>query len=137
MKKIILCGLLFLLTGCASVNNVVDAYLMTKFDPNEYKLITTVRFNAQKFKLQCDNAVASKSNATKIADDSLLYVLYNQYIPRNKELNLASQNLLGMANGLSDQYNKGPVSPAFCKVKFQNIETLAEKIQSAVAGRPR
>lgn len=137
MKKILALLVVGLLSGCASLNDVVDAYLMTKFDPNEYKLITTVRFNAQKFKTQCDNAVASKANANKVADDALLYVLYNQYIPRNKELNLASQNLLGIANGLRDQYDRGTVSPAFCKVKFQNIETFAEKIQSAVAGRPR
>ena len=65
-------------------------------------------------------------------------MLYSEHIPRNKDMIDASKSLHEIAKGLSDQYAKSDkVSPAFCRIKFQNIETSADKIQTVVAGRPR
>jgi hypothetical protein len=67
-----------------------------------------------------------------------MFMLYSEHIPRNKDLIEASKNLHAIAKGLSDQYIKSEkVSAAFCRIKFQNIETSADKIQTVVAGRPR
>ena len=134
MKKFILIPLLFALNGCA----LVDAYLMTHYDPNEYQIITGVRLQAQQSKTQCDDAAVSKTNAARITSDTQMFVLYSEHIPRNKDLIDASKNLHDIAKGLNDQYNKNDkVSPAFCKIKFQSVETSADKIQSVVARRPR
>lgn len=134
MKKLMLVPLLFVLSGCA----LVDAYLMTKYDPNEYQLITSVRLQAQQAKEQCSDAAISKNNSIKVTSDTQLFMLYSEHIPRNKDMIDASKNLHDIAKGLSDQYAKSDkVSPAFCRIKFQNIETSADKIQTVVAGRPR
>lgn len=134
MKKFLLVPLIFMLGGCA----LVDAYLMTKYDPNEYQLITSIRLSAQQSKELCNDVAVSKVNAAKLESDTKLFVMYSEHIPRNKDLVDASQNLHGIAKGLNDQYIKSEkVSPAFCKIKFQNVETASDKIQNAVAGRPR
>lgn len=134
MKKLLLIPLLFALNGCA----LVDAYLMTKYDPNEYQLITSVRLQAQQAKEQCSDAAVSKINSVRVTSETQLFMLYSEHIPRNKDLIDASKSLHDIAKGLSDQYAKSDkVSPAFCKIKFQNVETSADKIQTVVAGRPR
>jgi hypothetical protein len=134
MKKFLLIPLLFALNGCA----LVDAYLMTKYDPNEYQLITSVRLQAQQAKEQCSDAAVSKTNSVKVTSEAQMFMLYSEHIPRNEDMISASKNLHDIAKGLSDQYAKSDkVSPAFCKIKFQNIETSADKIQTVIAGRPR
>ncbi len=134
MRKLILIPLVALLNGCA----LVDAYLMTKYDPNEYQLITSVRLQAQQAKEQCSDAAVSKTNSVRVTSDTQLFMLYSEHIPRNKDMIDASKNLYDIAKGLNDQYAKSDkVSPAFCRIKFQNIETSADKIQTVVAGRPR
>jgi hypothetical protein len=134
MKKFILICLLLGLQGCA----LIDAYLMTKYDPNEYQMITVIRAQAQQAKSNCDNLDQSKNTSLKVTTDSHMFMLYSEHIPRNKDLIEASKNLHAIAKGLSDQYIKSEkVSAAFCRIKFQNIETSADKIQTVVAGRPR
>jgi hypothetical protein len=134
MKKLLVSLAVLSLSGCA----LVDAYLMTKYDPNEYTLITSIRAEAQQFKTQCDDPVVSRANATKLSTDTQLFVLYSEHIPRNKDLISAGQSLNAIAKGLSDQYAKADkVSTAFCKIKFESVETSADKIQGVVAGRPR
>ena len=99
MKKLLLVPLLFVLNGCA----LVDAYLMTKYDPNEYQLITSVRLQAQQAKEQCSDAAVSKVNAVKVTSDTQMFMLYSEHIPRNKDMIDASKNLNDIAKGLSDQ----------------------------------
>ena len=134
MKKLLLILLLSTLGGCA----LVDAYLMTKYDPNEYQLITEVRLEAQQAKNQCDDLLTSKTNVIKTVYKIQMFMLYSEHVPRNKDMIEASKSLYEIVKGLNDQYVKSDrVSPAFCKIKFQNIETSADKIQAVVAGRPR
>jgi len=134
MKKLLLAVMISMLSGCA----VVDAYLMTHYDPNEYKLITDIRAEAQIYKSQCDDTVTSKANAIKMSNDTQLFVLYSEHIPRNKDLISASNDLHTIAQGLADQYAKfDKVSPGFCKIKFTSIESNADKMQTTIAGRPR
>jgi hypothetical protein len=134
MKKLLLALSILTLSGCA----VVDAYLMTKYDPNEYALITNIRAESQIFKNQCDNVSIARMNASKVSTDTQMFVLYSEHIPRNKDLIDASNKLNEIAKGLTDQYSKtDKVSPAFCKIKFESIENSADKMQTVIGGRPR
>lgn len=134
MKKLLLVSLLMVLSGCT----IIDAYLMTHYDPNEYKLITEIRASAQMYKTQCDNFETSKLNSAKLAANTQLFALYSEHIPRNDDLISASKDLHTLAQGLADQYIKSEkVSPAFCKVKYNSIETSADKMQTVIARRPR
>jgi len=133
MKKLLLIPLL-LLSGCT----LLDAYLMTHYDPNEYKLITDIRAEAQFAKAQCDDPVASKANAVKVANDTQVFVLYSEHVPRNEQVISASRDLHTIAQGLADQYAKfDKVSPGFCKIKFTSVESNADKMQTTIARRPR
>jgi hypothetical protein len=133
MKKILIALSLGILQGCT----LLDAYLMTNYDPNEYQLITHIRAEARQFKTQCDDANISKFNAGKVAHTTQLFVLYSEHIPRNENLIEASKALNVIAQGLLTQYQNDKVSPAFCKIKFENIETSADKLQKVIGGRPR
>jgi hypothetical protein len=133
MKKILTAVAITLLSGCS----VLDAYLLTHYDPNEYKLITEIRAEAQLFKEQCDDADASKLNAIKLSNDTQLFVLYSEHVPHNDTVISASRDLHTLAQGLADQYNKAKVSPAFCKIKFTSVETSANRMQQTIGSRPR
>lgn len=133
MKKILISLAVLSLSGCA----LIDAYLM-KYDPNEYQLISDIRTTASLSKEKCDNFNESKNNALVIANKTFGFVQFAQYVPRNEQVKNASVELNKMAQGLKDQYNKtDKVSPAFCKIKFQNIESSAEIIQRTVGDKPR
>ena len=134
MRKLLIAAVISLLSGCA----LVDAYLMTHYDPNEYQLITDIRADAQQYKAQCANEEASKLNATKLAVSTQRFVLFSEHVPRNENMIAASKQLNDMSKGLVDQYAKpAKVSAMFCKIKFENIETSADKMQKVIAGRPR
>ena len=111
---------------------------MTHYDPNEYKLITDIRAEAQLAKSQCDDPVLSKANAVKVANDTQLFVLYSEHVPRNDDVISASKDLHTIAQGLADQYAKfDKVSPGFCKIKFTSVESNADTMQTIIGKRPR
>ena len=134
MKRLIPLILIPLFAGCT----LLDAYLMTKYDANEYKLAVEIRTDAVKYKKQCDNADASKANANAIADKTQLFEHYSEHIPRNDNGASASRNLNEIAQGLAKRYNSGDkVSTTFCRLKFEGIEIGAVTVQSVLAKRPR
>ena len=133
MKKFVLASAVALLSGCT----LLDAYLM-KYDPNEYQMISDIRTTANISKSQCDNPLMSVSNATVIANKTLAFEQFTQYVPRNDKVKAASVELNKMAQGLKAQYEKSEkVSPVFCKLKFGGIEQSAETIQRVVGDKPR
>ena len=135
MKKLlIIMGLSIFLPGCA----LVDAYLMTKYDPNEYKLITEIRADAQLAKKNCEDNTVSKMNSIIVANKTHLFELYSQEVPRNQNVINASKDLNEIAQGLETRYNQStPVSPAYCKLKFTSIESNAGTMQHTIGARPR
>jgi hypothetical protein len=133
-KTFLIVGLSVLLPGCA----LVDAYLMTKYDPNEYKLITEIRADAQLAKKTCDDGTISKMNAIIVANKAHLFELYSQEVPRNQNVINASKDLNEIAQGLETRYNQPtPVSAAYCKLKFESIEHNAGTMQHIIGARPR
>ena len=132
MKRLILITLL-LLNGCA----LVDAYRMTKYDPNEYRMITEIRYSAQQAKTQCNNATLSQNNSINLSTQTHIFVLYSEHVPSNDRVIAAANELDAIAQGLSNQYTKATVSTAFCRIKFENIESSADYMQKVIGARPR
>ena len=132
MKKLLLISVLAL-SGCGTM---MESYLM-KYDPNEYEQITNIRTTAGFSKTTCDNEVVAKDRAEQLAKQTTLFKNYAQYLPHNSKVISASADLDSMAQGLTAQYQKGKVSPIFCKVKFEGIEKSAEIMQQTIGAKPR
>ena len=122
-----------LLSSCA----LYDAYMMTGYDPNEYRIIAEIRTDAYNSKQHCDNKLLSEASAVAVADKTQLFEFYEEQIPRNNNGINASRELNKIAQGLKRAYTTGPVSPTFCKLKFESIEHSAQTIQHVVGSRPR
>ena len=133
MKRIFLAAFAVSLTSCA----LWDAYMMAPYDASEYLQITEIRASAGQYRKQCDNPVLTPVNAQAMANRTDLFEKYEELIPRNDNGYRAAQALNEIAQGLNTAYVKGPVSPVFCKLKYNNIEHSAELIQRVTAGRPR
>lgn len=134
MKKILAFAAVGLLSGCS----VIDAYLMTKYDSNEYRIIAEIRTEARQYKTECNNPLLSAPNARAMADKTELFEVYSEHIPRNTNVINASRELNKIAQGLADSYRRDkPPSAAFCKIKFETIETNAATMQNIIGARPR
>lgn len=134
MKKLLVCALILALNGCA----VWDAYFMTGYDSNEYRIITEIRTDAGFYKEQCDAVEASRTNAMAMSHKTMLFQNYESQIPKNSNGINASRELNKIAQGLKERYKSGPpVSATFCRLKFTSIENSAETIQHVVGNRPR
>ena len=133
MKTLIIMATV-VLNGCA----VYDAFMMAPYDPNEYKLITEVRVDAEFYRSQCDNPSLAPGNAQTIAAKTNLFEKYQEMIPRNNNGYRAAKALNEITQGLSVQYTKSTsVSTTFCRLKYNTIEKSAESIQRITARRPR
>jgi hypothetical protein len=133
MKRISLILSVFLLSGCA----VWDAFFMAPYDANEYLLITEIRVDAGQYREQCANPVLAPVNATAMARKTTLYKKYSEHIPKNENGYKSAEALNQIAQGLDTAYNKGTVSPTFCRLKYISIENSAALIQQITARRPR
>lgn len=132
MKKLLLLSLLTL-AGCGTL---LDSYLM-KYDANEYMMITSIRTSAHQFKTGCGDQVQSKANALILNNQTTLFKNYVQYLPHNDKVIDASKELDKITEGLTNQYQKGSVSLAFCKIKFESVEKSAETMQRVIGDKPR
>jgi sugar diacid utilization regulator len=133
MKKLLLL-VAVALSGCT----VVDAFLLTPYDANEYAQINAIRTQANAMQNDCVDMVKSSNNAAAMARLTQEYEFYSQHIPRNDDGYSMSKSINEMAQGLKKQYDTSlKVSPVFCKFKFQGIERSAETAQKVVGARPR
>ena len=110
---------------------------MTKYDPNEYRMITEIRYSAQQAKTQCNNTTISQNNSINLSTQTHIFVLYSEHVPSNDQVIAAANELDAIAQGLSNQYTNATVSAAFCRIKFENIETSADYMQKVIGARPR
>ena len=134
MKKLlIIIGLSILLPSCA----LVDAYLMTKYDPNEYKLATDIRTQASFAKELCNYPLISKTNAENIVFLTTTLKNYAEQLPHNKPMQESSIQLNDIAQGLKNQYNSEKVSEVFCRIKFKSIEDNSIKMQQIEGSKPK
>ena len=132
MKRLIVL-LLPLLSSCA----VYDAITMTGFDPNEYRIITEIRVDANHYKDACANPLIAQTNAVAMAYKTDLFEIYSEQIPGNDDGYKAAKSLNEIAQGLTRRYDIPPVPPLFCKLKYSSIESSAKVIQYTLGNRPR
>jgi hypothetical protein len=124
MKKLILIGLIATqLTGCS----LWKAYNTAPYDTNEYKLITEIRTISQIGK--CD-----KESVESLYFASLQVKNFSQYIPHNERTSTMDSELFRLVDEL---HNRANPSPAYCQAKLSVIGTASERIQQAIAKRPR
>lgn len=134
MKKLLSVMAFSMLSGCAAV----DAYLMTHFDPVEYRMITEIRYDAHNGIADCEDVVASRTNANSLAYKVGLYHAYELDIPHNEDSIKASAALDEIAQGLKTRYaGTDKVGAMYCKLKFGGIESSATLIQQVQGKRPR
>jgi hypothetical protein len=135
MKKLLLI-LALSLTGCSTVETLKETFFM-KYDSNEYTQITAIRTNAQLATASCDKPDDAKVNAQGLSKQTTLFKNQTEFLPYNTKVIASAGELDAMAQGLVTQYQKGPVSPVFCKIKFDSIAKSAEIIQKTVGAKPR
>lgn len=130
IKRLAIVAVTLSLSGCA----LFDAYFMAGYDNQEYTLINKIRTHAQIAQKSCDNPQSLKAEIKYIQDTSLEFKNFTQHIPRNPE----AYKMGGQMVELSEQLKfDEKTSPVFCKLKFQQVERNAEKIQHVLGSKPR
>jgi len=134
MRQLIFALIVLILNGCTAY----DAFLMGKFDNAEYLMITEIRTDSARYALQCDDAVVSKTNATFIANKITLFMNYSEKLSNNTDTYNAAKSLNDIGQGLQLRYASAvPVTPLYCKLKFQIIEHSSETMQHVLGNRPK
>lgn len=127
MKKLLLvCIVTLQLSGCA----VWDIYNQSKYDTNEYALVTEIRTLAQTSK-GCDEASVKKLYFTTLQLNN-----FSEYQNGNNKKSVEMNT--GLLNMVRELYNKPqPIAPIYCNAKLNIIEISAEAIQKVTGTKPR
>lgn len=137
MKAAILLVSVVLLSGCAQVNKLYDAYFMAKFDVNEYQYAARIRTQAQIGAPKCGTPDVIK-HVDDIYSTASEYKNYAQKIPRNENSAKLAETLIEITNEFHKRYQGDkPPSAAYCKLKFAAIERSSEHIQTVLGAKPR
>ena len=129
MKKLTLV-MFMLLPGCA----LLDAYNL-KYDVMEYTQITEIRTSAHLAKSKCSNPIEAVGPTISLGTKTLNFTNYTQY-RSDKPTAAAAVKLNESAQGLVEKFENSPVSPMFCKIKFEEIEKSAEIMQKTIGDKP-
>jgi hypothetical protein len=130
IKKLAIVTLTLSLSGCA----LFDAYFMAGYDNQEYVLINKIRTQAQIASKRCDNPQSIKPEVQQMVNTAIEFKNFTQYIPRNPE----AYKMAGQMVELTEQIKfDEKTSPVFCKMKIQQVERNAEKIQQVLGSKPR
>jgi hypothetical protein len=133
MKKVLVLGMAFALSGCA----IYDAITMAKFDNHEYALVNDIRSSVVVVRPQCGTS-EEKPLVQQLYVQSLTLKNYSQYIPKNDPTIKMTSELHEIIQGLHNKYQgQEPVSAAYCNLKLNLIEKNAEVMQRSIGGKPR
>lgn len=137
MKKLICVSMFFLLTGCAGIQNLYEAYTMAKFDVNEYQYIAHIRTHAQLGGPLCGTAEVNE-HVKYIFVAAREYKNYAELIPRNENAFKLASNLMEITDEFAKKYREvEPPGVVYCKAKFAAIERASENIQKVTGAKPR
>ena len=127
MKKLLLvCVVTLNLSGCA----IWDIYNQSKYDTNEYSLVTEVRTLAQTSK-GCD-----AESVKKIYFATLKLNNFSEYLNGNNKKSVEMNT--GLLNIVKELYDKPqPIAPMYCNAKLNIIEITAESIQKVTGTKPK
>ena len=134
MKTLLLLIPAVVLAGCSSV----EAYLLGKYDNQEYRMITEIRYISDQAQNECVDLNKSKQNARSIQQLAGLYNMYEHELPHNTDSSKAAGTLNDIAQDLAKRYDgTEPISETYCKLKFGGIANSAKLIQITQGKRPR
>lgn len=135
MKKLLITLLLTTsLSGCA----LFDAYLMAKYDTNEYALVNDIKTKAEIAEQNCNNQALVVAQVNELYIKSLEFKNFTTHIPRNKDADNMSNKLLMLTKDTKDYFNKSEkISPIFCKAKLKQVVMSADTIQHVIGHKPR
>lgn len=128
--KILLLSSVILLSGCS----LLDAYLMAGYDNQEYSLINKIRTKAQLSVENCSDIDTTKGNILELKALGKEYQNFAQHIPRNEESYKMASEMTKLINDVKVDQS---TSTVFCKLKMQQVERNAEKIQKVLGSKPR
>ena len=130
MNKLVLSIILTLsLSGCV----VFDAMTMSKFDNNEYGLITRIKTIAET--AECGNKDSIAESAKKMWVYTVEFKNYTQYIPSNQKSFEVASKLSEITMGLHNKH--GEMSTVYCEEKLKIIIRTTEDIQKSLGSKPR
>lgn len=133
--RLILPLLLLTLSGCT----VIDAYLMAKFDSNEYQLVNQIKSTAETNIKSCGDREKMNTVANYLFIKGTEFKNYTSHIPHNEKASLLSSEIYKEIEGLNARYSNldKKVSESYCKQKLSMIEQSAETIQEVIGDKPR
>lgn len=133
--RLIILLMLSLLSGCT----VVNAYLMAKFDANEYQLINQIRSTAEANIRNCNDREKMNTVASDLFIKGTEFKNYTSHIPHNEKTVVLSLEIYKEINGLNARYSNADkkISETYCKTKLSTIEKSAETIQEVIGDKPR
>tara|TARA_Y100001938_G_scaffold142076_1_gene212770 strand:- start:325 stop:732 length:408 start_codon:yes stop_codon:yes gene_type:complete len=133
-KTIAIISVSFLLSSCA----VLDTLKLSKFDQNEYRSVVDLRSFAQTVVPYCDEEFFDYDYVLQLNYFSLNMFNYVQFLPNNDDTIEMVRALHELVQQFKAKYDTEEfVSHNYCRLKLQQIERSARKIQKAIGGKNR
>lgn len=129
MKKLLVISLVYLVTGCSTVQDKVENIFAAGYDTNEYALVNKIRTIAQTAKTCNESTINDLYFTTKELNN------FSQYLPRNKQSIELNKDLLRLIMELYDK--EQPIGQVYCKAKLNIVEKSAERIQQVTGSKSR
>lgn len=126
MKKLLLVCAVVVLTGCASIVEMIPS----RWDVNQAKSITDIQQQAIRFDCKGDQLAQINS-----LDQSVeWFVIYSKTKP-TRDITKLTSTLQTTVAEYKERASKGPVSPLYCDLKRKIIIQQTEILASSVQGR--
>ena len=135
MKKTIAAiSVSFLLSSCA----ILDTMKLAKFDANEYRSVVDLRSYAQIVTPFCEEQIFDYELVMRLHMLSTSMFNYVQFLPNNSDTIEMTRALHQLVQQFKAKYDTdGYASSNYCRLKLQQIERSARRIQEAIGGKNR
>jgi hypothetical protein len=128
MRYILAVVFAVLLTGCASISNL----LPSKWDPNEVAAVTDLRFEVRK--VNCDSPEAALPTLQKLVDKKDWLWMYSES-RKNKDVLQLIRPFNETLDDIHNRAKNGKMSKAFCNGKLVILTTQSDAISRALQSR--
>ena len=133
-KTIATISVALLLSGCT----VLESLKLAKFDTNEYSSVVDLRSYAQVVTPFCDEQVFDYDLVMQLHMLSTSMFNYAQFLPNNDDTIEMVKALHEIVQQFKTKYDtQGFVSNNYCRLKLQQIERSARRIQEAIGSKNR
>jgi len=133
-KTIATISVALLLSGCT----VLESLKLAKFDTNEYGSVVDLRSYAQVVTPFCDEQSFDYDLVMQLHMLSTSMFNYAQFLPNNSDTIEMVKTLHEIVQQFKAKYDtQGFVSNNYCRLKLQQIERSARRIQEAIGSKNR